>query len=40
MLALNQHIAALWLEHPDWYSRRQIKQFLSDFVAFGLNGNR
>jgi len=40
MLALNQHITAFWLEHPDRYSRRQIKQFLSDFVAFGLNGNR
>ncbi|MGW0201407.1 TetR/AcrR family transcriptional regulator [Nonomuraea sp. NPDC003201] len=40
VLALNQHIAAFWLEHPDQYSRQRIKQFLSDFVTYGLNSDR
>ncbi|MGW3352763.1 TetR/AcrR family transcriptional regulator [Nonomuraea rubra] len=40
VLALHQHIAAFWLEHPERYSRQRIKQFLSDFVAYGLSSDR
>ena len=38
LVGLTQHIAGFWLQHQDVYSREQVKELLSNFIARGLTG--
>ena len=38
LVGLTQHIAGYWLQHQDVYSREQVKELLSNFIARGLAG--
>lgn len=40
LVGLTQHIAGYWLQHQDAFSREQVKEFLSGFIARGLRRNR
>ena len=38
LVGLTQHMAGYWLQHQDVYSREQVKELLSNFIAHGVTG--
>src|SRR5215510_689849 len=39
LVGLTQHIAGYWLQHQDLFTREQVKEFLSNFIARGIRRN-
>jgi hypothetical protein len=36
IIGLIQHMAVYWLEHKDRCTRDQLKEFLLEFIGFGI----
>jgi TetR/AcrR family transcriptional regulator len=38
IIGLAQHLAVFWIEHKDQYTREQFKDFVLNFIGYGLAG--